>query len=269
MAFLYRFTQYNDPGFSQSGGIRAEWFYTSDVAPFVDQEGNRYEPAILSHDAISLSQEKSSGQVYAKSKRDFAIAQLFRAGTPYGALWAEVRDMETGDFAYVGTVQSTKFSEFEAKLLLAPAAEMLNREGLRWYWQGSCGWALYSQECGVVQDEQDESGAYRWRTNGAVASVSPDGLTVTSPAFATRPNGFFEAGKILVNGVLRTVSSHAGDSIVMLTRVDGLAEGAAFTAYKGCNRSTETGGCSDFNNVVNFQGTPNVKRKNIFVSGIE
>lgn len=269
MPFTYEFTQYNTPGVAQAGGVKNRWCFTSDVTPFTDENGDTFAPVVIAHDAMSMSQERSSGQVYVKVARDFPIAQLFRTGTPAGTIWLRVRDQDTGAGGGARRVRSVVWSEAEAKLLLSSTNDMLQREGLRVYWQAACGWQLFGQGCGVARDATDVGGAFKYRADGLLASVSADGITLTSTAFATRANGFFEAGLLEVAGQCRMVVSHTGNTVVLLAPIDALTVGAALTVYKGCNRSSGAGGCTDFANTVNFQGCPNIKKNNIFVNGLE
>jgi len=269
MAYTYEFTQYNDPGVSQSGGIKMRWLYTSDVAPFTDAEGRTFAPAIIAHDALNLSQERSSGQVYVRTARDFAIAQLFVRGTPAGTIWLRIRDQDTRAVCYSGRVRSAAWTEAEVKLLMSATIDMLQREGLRQHWQASCGWAVYGAGCTVNRNAKDAQGGYLYRADGALVAVSANGVTLTSPAFATRPDKFFEAGLVEVAGQRRMVASHTGSTVELMTPLDGLEVGAPLVVYKGCNRSASVGGCADFGNTANFSGCPNVKKNNIFVNGLE
>lgn len=269
MPFTYEFLQYNEPGVSQAGGIKHAWRFTSDVVPFTDAGGNGYGPATIAHDALSLSQERSSGQVYVRVARDFPIAQLFRTGTPAGTVWLRIRDQASGGLCYIGRVRSVGWSEAEAKLLLSSTTDMTQREGLRDYWQASCGHSLYGAGCTVQRDAKDNAGAYKYRADGAVAVVSTDGMKISSPVFATRPDDFFDAGLVEIGGHRRMVVQHVGSTLTLMVPIDGIAAGAAFTVYKGCNRSSGVGGCADFANTVNFMGCPNIKKKNIFITGVE
>lgn len=269
MPFTYEFLQYNEPGVSQAGGIKQAWRFTSDVVPFTDAGGNGYGPATIAHDALSLSQERSSGQVYVRVARDFPIAQLFRTGTPAGTVWLRIRDQVSGGLCYIGRVRTGGWGEAEAKLLLSSTTDMTQREGLRDYWQASCGKAIYGERCGVQRNATDNAGAYKYRDDGVVALVSADGMKISSPVFAARPDGFFDAGLVEVGGRRRMVTQHVGATLTLMVPVDGITAGAAFTVYKGCNRSALVGGCADFANSDNFGGCPNIKKKNIFITGIE
>ncbi|KWF99098.1 phage BR0599 family protein [Burkholderia cepacia] len=268
MPFTYEFTQYALPGPGQAGGVKAVWRYTSDLVPYTDGSGNAFTPTIISHDALNLSQENNSGQVYVNCARDLPVAQLYYRGVPAGAIWLRVRDQDTGMVGYVGRIRSCEWAEATARLLMTSSSDMLSRDGLRLHWQGPCGWSLYGPRCGINRDAQDGSGNFLYRTDGTVEAVSADGLTLTSATFATRPDGFFNAGSFIAGDYHRMVLSHTGSSIVLLTAIDGLAPGAVFSAAKGCNRSTGAGGCADFQNITFFGGTPNVPLKNIFASGV-
>jgi hypothetical protein len=269
MPFTYEFVQYNTPGVAQAGGVQNIWRFTSDVAPFTDAGGDTHAPAAIAHDAVSLSQERSSGQVYVRVARDFPVAQLFRTGTPAGTVWLRIRDQASGALCYIGRVRSTAWSEAEAKMLLSSTTDMAQREGLRQYWQAGCGWALYSAGCTVDRDAKDNNGAYKFRTDGVVDTYGLDGLWIFSSAFATRPAGFFEAGLVELNGQRRMVVKHQSNWVQLQAPLDGMHIGDTFTVYKGCNRSSGAGGCADYGNTVNFQGCPNIKKNNVFITGIE
>ena len=144
----------------------------------------------------------------------------------------------------------------------------MKREGLRLRWSGPCWKPLYSAACGVNRDAES-GGVPLYRTDAVLASVSSDGLTLTAPELASRADGFFTAGTVEVAGQRRTVLSHVGSSLVLMSPIGSLSPGAPVVAYKGCNHGTGAGGCLDFNNRRRFGGTPNVKKKNIFLVGIQ
>ncbi|SOE50286.1 Phage conserved hypothetical protein BR0599 [Burkholderia sp. YR290] len=271
MPFTYEFTQYNAPGPGQAGGVKDTWRYTSDVVPYTDGSGNVFTPAIISHDAMTVSQENNSGQIYVQCARDFPVALLYYRAVPSGSIWLRVRDQVTGLIGYVGRIRSCEWAEVTAKFLMSSSSDMLARDGLRIHWEGPCGWQLYGPRCGVNRNAQNAAGSYLYRTDGSVDSVSADGLTVVSSAFATRPDGFFSAGSFVVGDYHRMILSHAGNTVTLMSAIDGLAAGTAFSSAKGCNRSTGSsgpGGCADFQNITFFGGTPNVPLKNIFASGV-
>jgi hypothetical protein len=271
MPFSYEFTQYNAPGPSQLGGVKQTWRYTSDVVPFTDASGNVFAPAEISHDAMTVSQENNSGQIYVTGARDLSVAQLYYRGVPSGSIWLRVRDQQTGLVGYVGRIRSAEWAEATVRLLMQSSSDMLARNGLNLKWQGACGWQLYGPRCGVDRNAMDANGAYLYRTDGTVEGVSPDGLTIISSAFAARSDGFFNAGSFVVGDYRRMVLSHVGNTVTLIAAIDGIVPGTVFSAAKGCNRSTGKdgpGGCKDFNNVLHFGGTPNVPLKNIFASGL-
>lgn len=289
MPFTYEFTQYNNVGPGQQGGVKQQWRYTSDNVPFTDTSGNVFTPAIIAHDAMTVSQDNNNGQIYVNSSRDLPVAQLYYKSVPSGSIWLRVRDQQTGLVGYVGRIRSAEWAEATVRLLMSSSSDMLARDGLRLHWEGPCGWQLYGPRCGVDRNAQDASGNYLYRTDGTVDSVSADGLTVTSSAFAARADSFFNAGSFVVGDVHRMILTHVGNTVTLLAAIDGLTAGTAFSSAKGCNRSTGLGevtgsevssttttsaggagpgGCNDFNNLVHFGGTPNVPLQNIFSTGL-
>jgi hypothetical protein len=86
-------------------------------------------------------------------------------------------------------------------------------------------------------------------------------------AFATKPNGWFNAGYIEKGTERRMIINHAGDTLTLLNPMAGLAVGDAITAYAGCKRDYSD--CvSKFNNGERFFGFEWIPARNPF-NGLE
>lgn len=82
--------------------------------------------------------------------------------------------------------------------------------------------------------------------------------------FASKPNGWWVGGKILLEGVPRFIVGHAGDTLTLSAAVPGLAQNAGFVVSAGCDHAPTT--CdSKFGNALNYGGAPWFPIKNPFI----
>ena len=91
--------------------------------------------------------------------------------------------------------------------------------------------------------------------------VSEREITVTT--IDGNPNDFFTAGKVIrtSDGEQRTITSQLGTTLLLEWGFPALSATDGITLIAGCNRKLAT--CrDDFNNVINFGGTPHMPTKN-------
>lgn len=256
MSLLYEFMQFGDPGLGRLGDVIADWHYTDGEQP-VAFNGNTYQPiGPIQADGMDLSSERLSGAFTIQTVRDFPIAMLFMRGYPARPIWVRIWNSDTGK-SIKARVRSVNWTEAKATLNLAGPGDIIRREGLRIRYQGPCQWPLYGARCGVNR-------ALHLVTGALDAAPSADGVTLVSSAFATKPNDFFTRGDFFCEGQSRTVASHVGNTITLLSAIDGLTAGTAFEASEGCDRSTGAQGCAKFGNQQFIGGCVNVPNKNPF-----
>jgi uncharacterized phage protein (TIGR02218 family) len=100
-----------------------------------------------------------------------------------------------------------------------------------------------------------------YKLTGTVGSFS--GLNVISSTFLSQTSSWLTGGYLRVAGVPRMITNHSGDTITLSAVLPGLAVGASFEAFAGCDRTFST--CqSKFGNSLNFGGFPWIPVKNPF-----
>lgn len=117
--------------------------------------------------------------------------------------------------------------------------------------QKFCRWVVYHDGCWL------DKAAFA--VNTSVTALDARRTTLTCPAAATKPDGYFTGGMIaLPNGVLRYISNHVGNQITIWRPANEVAAALALGAvtlplYPGCDGSLKT--CSDqFHNEDNNGG---------------
>lgn len=300
MLFFYEFAAYYAPELNKPVqypwdnptyiGVLPDLFnYTSAelAQPNAPQHGNSqgggyhqgtYTPARLvggiKHGAINENSEKSAGALTLDVLRSFPIAQLFQYGAPAATLYLRVLVADDADAEklaiFVGRVRSCEFGDLTAKLTAQPIMDTLQKPGLSQRFSRACPFALYDPNtCGANKAS--------FRVQGTVDSISDDGLTIASSAFATKPAdwlaaGFIEFGEPATGNKQlmrqrRAILTHSSDTVQLISPVNGLQIGEYFDAYKGCTKTTDS--CNSFSNLPNFGGFPYIPLKNVFTTGIK
>ncbi|WLT32834.1 phage BR0599 family protein [Geothrix sp. PMB-07] len=156
-----------------------------------------------------------------------------------------------------------------AKLQCDPMDKALGRATLRYTFGCSCGLRLFSARCGVSEAA--------WTFDTVLASISSDGLTITSPFFATQPDGWWIRGEAYhpALDVRQDIVGHVGNAVTLRLPFPGAAVADAIKVIRGCDhlwkRSDGSwGDChSVYGNAVNFGGDPFIPAKNPFASGLD
>jgi uncharacterized phage protein (TIGR02218 family) len=242
---LYRFTE-----------AARKWLYTSADAAVVYQT-ETYEPRPLKRGAFRQTSELNKATLEINAPRDLPLVADAFASPLVGVIALTIYRQHRGDGETVtwwkGRVAGIRASGGETTITCEPLATALKRIGLRRPAQRQCPHALYDAGCTVSQAAFSATGTL----------VSLTGATVTAGAFATKPDGWWVGGKIILNGVPRFVIGHAGDTVAISAPVPGLPQNATFTVYAGCDRTPAT--CdSKFGNILNFGGAPWFPIKNPF-----
>jgi len=169
-------------------------------------------------------------------------------GTAYGQ-WVGALTLFTGNIADIKNVGRTRCA-----LTVRSRLELLNNSLPRVLFQPSCRWTLFDDGCTLDKETYAINLTY-------VASGS-DVLTLKSNA--TQSDGYFSLGTITFTsgenaGLSATVKQYAhsgGTFIINKPFPYPIANGDAFTAYPGCDRTQTACGPAKFNNLVNFGGFP-------------
>jgi uncharacterized phage protein (TIGR02218 family) len=242
---LYRFS---------SGGRK--WLYTSADVAFVYQT-ETYEPNPLKRGAFRQTQELAKSGLEINSPRDLPFVADAMASPLIGVIALTVYRRHRSDAEvqqwWKGRVQGVRFTGSEAVISCEPLGTSVRRIGLHRPAQRMCPHALYGLGCNVTAAAYSASGTL----------LSHTGAAVTSGVFATQPNGWWVGGKIALEGVLRFIVGHAGDTLTLSSGVPGLAQNAGFVVYPGCDHTIAT--CAaKFGNSINYGGAPWWPSKNPF-----
>lgn len=251
--------------------------YTSGDAA-VSYSGRTYQPEALSRSEVDQSDEDWAGGITVTLPVDNPVAQLFAAYLPSSQVYLTVLRAHRSGTGYVvafaGTVASASFEEGACSLTCQPVGALLSKQVPTMLFQGQCSHALFSQTKyygagGVVTGSAQSVGCNvkreAYRVGAELSAVS--GLTVKSPAFATKPDGWFTYGHIVLpGGEVRFITAHTGDTLTLSYPINATA-GVTIGAYPGCNGSEST--CrTKFNNVINFNGHTRMPGRNPFTTAI-
>jgi uncharacterized phage protein (TIGR02218 family) len=247
---LYRFAQ----------GVNL-WLYTSGDVTYT-KASEIYVPEVISRNEIDQNNEDGAGSIEITVPRDNAVAALWISYLPVTPVGVTIYRLHRGDSeivtTFVGKVATVRFEDSEATITAMPISEALRRQIPAELYQRPCNHALYSAGCGVNKTA--------FRVTGTISSVS--GATIKSPAFATKPDGWFTTGFVeRSDGDIRFVMSHVGDTITLMNPFPSLAAGESMNAYAGCDR-TEAMCTSKFSNLPNHLGYARIPTKSPFNGSI-
>ncbi len=217
--------------------------------------GYTYVPETIQRGDLELTDNAFRNELEIKINRDNVFIRRFILSPLEGMVILTVYRGHGSDFVtfWVGVLNYVKFNSDEVTITAIPRTSSLIRTGLRRKYQKLCNYPLYAAGCNV--------NLVSYKVIGTIDTIS--GFTITSAAFATKANGWFKAGKIVVGDAERLIISHVGDTITINRGIIGAVIGNSFTAYAGCDHSMFT--CaSKFNNLINHGGQPWIPTKNPF-----
>lgn len=257
---LYRFS---------SDGFLDPYLYTNH-GDDVTYNFETYTAIPMSRSQPEHSQEVAHRELSIEMPRDNPLAARWISFVPPKTVWLTIYRFHEGDSEVVvfwqGKVRGVAWNGNLATLSCQPTDSVFNRMGLRSTYGASCSHILYDDGCKI------SNVLYKIAT----ALVTVNGITLTAPAFATFPdttpvpNGWWVTGYIErpLNGDLRYITAHTGDTITILVGFEGLLAGEVINIYAGCNHTFST--CDiKFNNTDNFGGFPFVPAKNPFEHRID
>ena len=121
-----------------------------------------------------------------------------------------------------------------------------------------CNHALYKTGCTVNQES--------YKVTGTVSIVAS--TVITSSQFATKSDGYFLGGKLLIGTASRLIIAHATNTVTVDRAFVSAAAGDAFIAYAGCDHTAAT--CkAKFSNKLNFGGNEFLSVDSPFEKNIE
>lgn len=176
--------------------------------------------------------------------------QVICMSTHYGATEPPIVE-------WMGEVTQPTFSDVELELTCEPSngADRARNQGAKW--QRTCGKTVYSvgrRGCNLSRDA--------FKVEAVAGSVA--GLVVAAPEFATAPLNLSGGSLTWLrsNGLVerRSIMTHSGASITLLSAAHGLDAGMSVEAVPGCPRTWA--GCQERNNTIHYGGSLFKKEKN-------
>lgn len=209
--------------------------------------GNSYEPEAITRTPTSQGVEVKSGEVRVTIPKTHPIALLylpFIPATPMSLVIYRGHDAESEVVVnFTGRVATATFGD-ACELACVPEQEALKKRIPGPKYQKQCNRILYAPGCDVDRE--------LFRVTGNLSSVV--GAVIQAPEFATKPNGWFNAGYIEKGFERRMILSHTGNALTLLQAMAGLAVGDVISAYAGCKRNYNGDCVQKFNNGANFFG---------------
>lgn len=182
------------------------------------------------------------------------------------------KEDESTSVVWKGRLASVKPEVSAITLVFESIFTSLRRAGLRKKFQRSCPHVLYGRGCFF-----DRSLV---AVLGKLTGLTTDGVTLTVPEAALKPDGWYTAGMIeATDGTFRFITNHVGTQLTLIRPVDSMTEdfnnsgygmnygafygGVPVTLFPGCDRSKEM--CNGkYGNIVNHGGFPFIPLKNPF-----
>jgi uncharacterized phage protein (TIGR02218 family) len=136
-------------------------------------------------------------------------------------------------------------------LVCSTAETYQNRNILTRKFQKPCANKIYDRFCGLNFDD--------WTIDGTVTSIS--GLNITFSSQNTLPDGYFDRGMIMLNGIYTQIVGSTGNTILLYRKHKGLQVGSIIKIAPSCNQTRKS--CHEkFNNNLRFMGFPDIPNDN-------
>lgn len=220
----------------------------------------------ISRGGFEFSGEDDAETIEISVTRTNPVAALFIPFLPSSEVGVSLYKAHRGSESeyvgfFAGKVVSARAGEAESILLCSSIKQQLKRVFPPLRFQGPCNHVLYSPGCGANPTTSYDT--------IVVGSVS--GMTVVSNDFALRPNGWFNAGRLVVSatGETRSIGSHVGNTVKLIGAVPGLKSLDDCLAYWGCNHLESDCGPAKFNVLANFMGFSKIPSVNPARDGVE
>lgn len=147
--------------------------------------------------------------------------------------------------AWSGVIKSVSMISKDIEIAASPISTSASRPILHRKYQTQCPHKFGGYYCGANLAPFTETG-----TIDAV-----DGTELQSTTFATEADGWFASGTIAIDGEVKTIIKHIGNTITILDPFYNLAAGASFSVVAGCSHDIAI--CdSKFSNELNYGGFP-------------
>jgi uncharacterized phage protein (TIGR02218 family) len=237
--------------------FRHDTTYHRYTSAATDQEylGHTFTAVAMHRSEVEDTGNADRGEISIIVPRDNPFAIQFIAAPVEFEVFLTYYRGHGSDFVvyWTGKVAAVRFDTDQAMIVGQPHLTDVEAMGLRRVFCRTCTYPLYGDECGV------NNAAFV--ITGTVATAS--GLTITSTAFASEPDGWLQAGMIYTAFGSRMIKTHVSSTITVSHAIPGLVAGSSFRAYAGCDHSMSA--CdTKFGNVLNYGGQPWLPTNNPF-----
>ena len=232
------------------------WRYTSGDTSF-SHLSELYEPYPFRIPEPEQTPELAKGRLPLRTPIDTPVVAEMIASPLFAMIDVTIYRRHRGDAEVIefwhGYVAGFEVAGDEATITCQQVGTWMRRAGRQRPAQRQCPHALFDGGCGMA--------AASWGVTGTL--ISATGAVLQSGTFASQPDGWWVGGMIAAAGTLRMVVAHASDTITLTGGIPGIAPGAGFTVYPGCDHTPGT--CNGkFSNILNYGGLPWLPIKNPF-----
>lgn len=230
------------------------WNYNSSDRPIVHQN-QTFQPLVggITDDGIRQGGSDNVRSLRVLAPGNLEVAQFYRGIPPSDSIDLVIFDRHFGEtefrVSWVGEIQSVTWPAVDrCQVVCSPESVSMGQQGLRLAWERPCPHALYERGCLVNRD--------LFRVETVVQTMN--GALVSGSAFASKPDGWFNAGYVewsVGPGVWerRAIEGHLGTLLAIFGGTSGMSLGMTLRAYAGCNQTMEI--ChSRFGNKDNYGG---------------
>ena len=240
-------------------GIR-QWRYTS-AGRDVEAGENTWQSIYIKDDGNRQTGETSADAINVEVGLDFPVLSQFRIYPSSGRVSLTIFNLHHGDnelrAMWVVTISDVKRRRINARLVCHSIAEELASTGLKLPWSRSCPHTIYDHNCKLKPAD--------FRVLITVSNV--EGLTLSAPEFATKPDGWFSGGYIewtTEDSVIETrgIGLHEGGSVAIMGSTFGITIGQQLKAHAGCACTKQA--CLDKGNYDNYGGAPGLPGRSPF-----
>lgn len=237
------------------------WYFTSHDKPVV-HNANTYLPLVVGRGNIEDEDiDKAQTDVTFPYPKQLLNAEnddlqaLFINKIYYEAVSLTILELYKGETLVIfkGRVTQPKFDDTSHTMTLScsTAETLQNRNILVRKFQKTCANKIYDRFCGLVFDD--------WAVELTVTNIN--GLIVNFTSVNPIPDGFFNRGLLLLNGVYTMVVTSTATTVTLYRKHYGLQVGSVIKVAPACDQSRAS--CdADFNNSLRFMGFPNVPNSN-------
>lgn len=229
--------------------------YTSSEST-INYGGKSYEPEIIGRGSIQMSTNSLKNVVEIEVDRTNEFGLQYRYNPPEELIELTIFRGHGTDFVtfWKGFVRVVKFTSKSILISASPKTSSLKRAGLMRKFQRTCSYPLYSTRCTVSKSAYEKTGTI----------ISVDGRDVEATVFGTEADGWFTGGTFESGDYSHLIVNHVGTTITLSHAIRTLASDDSFSAYPGCNHSSDH--ClNKFSNKDNFGGQEFIPTKNPFI----